>query len=157
MSCLLALASGLSALTALCDLALTAHQERAYEGESLPQEFCDASDAIASAVGTLTSLTKLELSYLDEVLALGHCYQHLQPLSGLQSLILLTEDFGDILERGLPGQRPAASVCTDMLQGMPSLTYLSLYCPACGKRVHYSSSDGASCRHIARNHCEWEC
>lgn len=150
MSCLLALASGLSALTALCDLALTAHQERAYEGEPLPQEHCDASDAIAS-------LTKLELSYLDEVLALGHCYQHLQPLSGLRSLILLTEDFGGILERGLPGQRPAASVCADMLQGMPSLTYLSLYCPACGGLVHYSSGDGASCRHIACTHCEWEC
>lgn len=153
----LALAPGLSCLTSLRSLTMTGHHGDAYEIQVWSEGSCEASAALACAVGALYGLTQLTLRDTGRFLAMEHCYKQLHALSGLRSLVFDIEVSsmldGQDIENGQLG-----GVCVGtMLPGLPQLTSLSFDCCECLEVVSYVGSDGAPCQHTTCPHCDYDC
>lgn len=153
-ACFHALAAGISGLTSLRSLTITAHERTTFdppdadvveEGEeaSDPRE---ASAALACALGSLTGLTQLTLEDRGEqaFLCLDDCCLHLRSLSSLRALSLALED-PDLEEPEDLRSQSGATHLGDMLSGMPGLVKLSYWCTGCRELVSCTSSDGATC------------
>lgn len=166
-ACFHALAAGLSRLTSLRSLTITAHERTTFdppdadvveEGEEA-SDLREASAALACALGSLTGLTQLTLEDRGEqaFLCLDDCYLHLRSLSSLRALSLALED--PDLDHEEPEDLRSQSGATplgDMLSGMPGLVKLSYWCTGCRELVYCTSSDGATCLRTGCPRCVTE-
>lgn len=165
-NCILALASALPSLTALHSLTITgsvdsaAHGARGGESSvEFEQQRADVNAPLARAVGSLATLTRFELSRMQDVLELSDCCLHMRALSVLQSLTLVfvqpepdTPAQADTPPTS-PGRGAEESACyspgycgiSQLLHGMPQLTTLCFFCGVCGSHVTstHSRSDPA--------------